>query len=278
LLNTILRGHWAWNDDNQFVVSDCDAVSFIYSMHHYTMSYQAAVAAAFNAGTDNICTNMVPDTAPQNSFDAGSFSQNTLDKMMIRQYQGLIRAGYFDGPNRTYRSLGSGDLNSASAMDLVLKIAQEGIVVLKNDGFLPNSFSNAAGPVGMIGFWADAGSEMLGGYSGAAPYKNSPIYAAKQMGIKVNYAIGPIAQSGSDTWTSNAMAAAQNSTTIIFFAGIDNSTEIEQVDRTTISWPAPQLALVQKLTNLGKRVVIVKMGSHIDDTPLLNNSNIKAIV
>jgi xylan 1,4-beta-xylosidase len=197
--------------------------------------------------------------------------------MMVRQYQGLIRAGYFDGPNSTYRNLGSGDLNSASAQDLALRVAQEGVVVLKNDGFLPNSFIDAAG-VAMIGFWADDGKKMLGGYSGGAPYTNSPVYAAKKLGIKVNYATGPIAQAGADNWTNAAMTTAKNSASIIFFAGIDNTIEKEQTDRRNISWPAPQLDLVQKLTSLGKPIVIVKMGTHIDDTPLLNTTNIRAIV
>jgi xylan 1,4-beta-xylosidase len=276
LLNTILRQHWGWTDNNQYIVSDCDAVSFIYNEHHYNTTYQAAVAAAFNAGTDNLCAGMSPDSTPADAFNAGDFSQETLDKMMIRQYQGLIRAGYFDGPSSIYRNLGAEDLNSASAKDLALQIAQEGVVLLKNDGFLPNSFSDA--PVAMIGFWADMGSKMLGGYSGRAPRTNSPVYVAKNMGIKVNYATGPIAQTSSDNWTSAAMTAAQNSAAIIFFAGIDNTIEKEQTDRTTISWPGPQLALIQKLAVLGKPIVIVKMGTHIDDSPLLNTTNIKAIV
>ncbi|KAE9378865.1 glycoside hydrolase family 3 protein [Stipitochalara longipes BDJ] len=225
-LNTILRQHWGWTDNNQYIVSDCDAVSFIYNPHQYTTTYQDAVAAAFSAGTDKMCAGMR-----------------------------LTMAGYFDGPASTYRNLAAMDLNCASAKDLALQIAQEGLVLLKNDGFLPNSFTN------------DTRSKMLRGYSGKAPYTNSPVYAAKKLGIKVNYATGPITQAGSDNWT-----------TIIFFAGIDNTIEKEQTDRTAISWPKAQLALIQKLTSLGKLVVIVKMGTHIDDSPLLNTTNIRAIL
>jgi beta-D-xylosidase 4 len=65
---------------------------------------------------------------------------------------------------------------------------------------------------------------------------------------------------------------------VIFFGGIDNTVEKESQDRTSIAWPAGQLAMIQKLAGLGKPVIVVRMGTHVDDTPLLSLPNVKALV
>lgn len=278
LMDTILRQHWNWTDDNQYIVTDCDAVYYLGNAnggHRYKSSYAQAVGAAFEAGSDNICWatgGTAPD--PAGAFNQKQFSQATLDKMMVRQYQGLIRAGYFDGPNGMYRKLGVADTNTASSKDVALRAAEEGIVLLKNDGLLPVKLSGTS--VAMVGFWANKADKMLGGYSGDPPFNHDPVTAAKQMGITVNFADGPLTQGNADT--SAAVSAAQKSDTIIYFGGIDNTVEKESTDRTSISWPGGQLSVIQKLAGLGKPVIVVKLGTHVDDTPLLNLPNVKSIL
>ncbi|KAL1902416.1 hypothetical protein Sste5346_001396 [Sporothrix stenoceras] len=285
LMDTILRGHWNWTGDNQYIVSDCDAVYYLGNAnggHRYKSSQTAAAGAAFEAGTDNICwaTNgAAPD--PSAAFSQKQFSQATLDKMMVRQYQGLIRAGMFDGPQGAYRNLGASDVNTANAKVLALQAAQEGIVLLKNDGVLPLTAPSGSGDasstsLAMIGFWASKADEMLGGYSGTPPFNHDPVTAAKQLGFSVTAASGPIAQSSGDT--SAATTAAKNAHTILYFGGIDNSVEKESNDRTNIAWPAGQLAQIKALAALNKPVIIIKMGTHVDDSPLLAMPNVRAIL
>ncbi|KAK3312123.1 glycoside hydrolase family 3 protein [Apodospora peruviana] len=280
LMDTILRKHWNWTDDNQYVVSDCDAVYYLGNAnggHRYKSSYSAAIGAALEAGCDNMCW-ATDGTQPNaaSAFNSKAFSQATLDKAMLRQYQGLIRAGYFDGPDSLYRSLGAADVNTPFARETALRAAQEGIVLLKNDdGFLPIA-QNSSLSVAMIGFWANAADKMLGGYSGSPPFKHDPVTAAKAMGITVTYVNGPLTQSSADS--SAAVSAAQKSNVILFFGGIDNTVEKESQDRTSISWPAGQLSMIQKLAAVGKPVVVIKMGTHVDDTPILSLPNVKSIL
>jgi beta-D-xylosidase 4 len=280
LLDTILRKHWNWTDQNQYVVSDCDAVYYLGNAnggHRYKSSYAAAIGASLEAGCDNMCWatgGTQPDAA--SAFNSRQFSQATLDKAMLRQMQGLVRAGYFDGPNSLYRNLGAADVNTQVARDTALKAAEEGIVLLKNDGILPLSLNGSSAQVAMIGFWANAADKMLGGYSGSPPFNHDPVTAARSMGLTVNYVNGPLTQSNVDT--SAAVSAAQKSSAVIYFGGIDNTVEKESQDRTSIAWPSGQLSMIQRLAGLGKPVIIVRMGTHVDDTPLLSLPNVKAIL
>ncbi|KAK0621960.1 glycoside hydrolase family 3 protein [Bombardia bombarda] len=280
LMDTILRKHWNWTDQNQYIVSDCDAVYYLGNAnggHRYKSSYAAAIGASLEAGCDNMCW-ATDGTAPNaaSAFNSKTFSQATLDKAMLRQYQGLIKAGYFDGPDGMYRNLGAADVNTQIARDVALKAAEEGIVLLKNDGLLPLTLNASGSSVAMVGFWANTADKMLGGYSGSPPFNHDPVTAAKSMGITVNYVSGPLTQSTADT--SAAVSAAQKSSFVIFFGGIDNTVEKESQDRTSIAWPAGQLSMIQKLAATGKSVIVAKIGTHVDDTPLLSIPNVKAIL
>ncbi|KAL2255872.1 hypothetical protein VTK26DRAFT_2558 [Humicola hyalothermophila] len=58
LLDTVLRKHWNWTHQNQYVVSDCDAVYYAGNAnggHQYMPSYAAAIGASLEAGCDNMC-------------------------------------------------------------------------------------------------------------------------------------------------------------------------------------------------------------------------------
>lgn len=283
MMDTILRKHWSWEGEGRYVVSDCDAVYYVGNAnggHRYKSSYAQAIGASFEAGVDNICWatgGTQPD--PAGAFNQRTFNQTTLDRMMVRQFEGLVRAGYFDGSKGLYRELGAKDVNRAVNKDLALQAAREGIVLLKNDNNLLPLDLNSTGsnsPVAMIGFWANKADSMLGGYSGSPPFDHDPVTAAKSMGINVNYVSGPLSQGSADT--AAAVAAAQKSKVIIYFGGIDNTVEKESTDKSSIAWPAGQLSMIQKLAAVGKPIVVVKLGTHIDDTPLLSLSNVKSIV
>ncbi|KAL2259871.1 hypothetical protein VTK26DRAFT_6298 [Humicola hyalothermophila] len=128
----------------------------------------------------------------------------------------------------------------------------------------------------MIGFWANAAEKMLGGYSGTPPFQHDPVTAARSMGINVHYVNGPLMESDVDT--SAAVRAARDSDVVLYFGGIDNTVEREGQDRTSIAWPPGQLTMIQRLAEVGKPVVVVRMGTHVDDAPLLSMPNVKAIL
>ncbi|KAI1122245.1 beta-xylosidase [Nemania abortiva] len=281
LMETVLRDFWEWNDENQYITSDCNAILNFHEDHNYTKTAAQSAAIALNAGTDTICE------VGRNTDVAGAWNQTLLtepvvDRALRRLYEGLLRAGYFDAPEGTpYRSLAWKDVNTTAAQQLALRSAVDGIVLKKNNGLLPLRSNNAS--LALIGFWSGppAGNfAMLGGYAGVPSYYHTPTYAAQQLGFKTATSTGPRNQSVSvnDTWTAAALEAASNSDIIVYFGGNDMSIESEDLDRDAIAWPGAQLSLIEKLCALGKPCIVVELGDQNDETPLLANGNVSAIV
>jgi len=134
------------------------------------------------------------------ALQQGLITEATLDQALIRQYASLVRTGYFNGPNAQYRNLTFSDVSTPQAQSLARLVAAEGMVLLKNNGFLPMPKNNMS--IAMIGDWANATGNMQSSYTGRAPYLHSPVYAAEQLGYTVNFAQGPGGQGDptTDSW------------------------------------------------------------------------------
>ncbi|KAI1170288.1 glycoside hydrolase family 3 protein [Nemania sp. FL0916] len=281
LMETVLRDFWEWNDENQYITSDCNAVMNFYADHNYTKTAAQSAAVALTAGTDTICQTQNNTDVP-GAWNQGLVEESVLDRALRRLYEGLVRAGYFNGADSTsYRSLAWKDVNTTAHQELALQSAVDGIVLKKNDGQLPLKGNNAS--VALIGFWAgppNGNQAMLGGYAGVPSYYHTPTDAAQKLGFKTITATGPRNESTSanDTWTTAALDAASKSDIIVYFGGNDLSIESEDLDRDAIAWPGGQLALIEKLCALGKPCIVVELGDQNDETPLLNNANVSAIV
>jgi len=276
LIETILRKHWNWTESNNYITSDCEAVADVSQNHHYAKTNAQGTAMCFNAGMDTSCEYSGSSDIP-GAWSSGALNESTVNTALIRLYEGLIRAGYFDGESAVYASLGASDLNTPGAQSLAFQAAVDGIVMLKNDRTLPLKLSSNS-KLALIGFWADNQSKLQGGYSGKAPYLNTPAYAARKLGYTVNVANGPILQQTGNSWTADAVAAAKKSDVILYFGGLDTSAAAEGSDRTSIAWPGAQIALLKELAALGKPLIVVQMGDQVDNTPLLEMSGVNSIL
>lgn len=188
-----------------------------------------------------------------------------------------IRLGYFDPPeSQPLRQLGWSDVNKPDAQALAHRAAVEGLVLLKNDGFLPVSSSGKT--VAVIGPYTNATIGMQGNYFGTAPFIITPFQGALDAGFKVLSAAGTAINSNSNTGFAAAISVAKSADIIVFAGGIDNTIEREGRDRLTIAWPGNQLDLVKQLASLGKPVIVVQFGGgQVDDTDLLVNDAVSNI-
>jgi beta-D-xylosidase 4 len=139
LLQTILREHWSWTNEDQYITSDCDAIQNIYMPRNYTSTRERAVADGLIAGTDLNRGTYYQSHLPS-AYNEGLFNESAIDQVPIRRYPALVELEYFDPASATlYRSLDFINISTLYAESLALKAAEEGIALLKNDGTLPLS-------------------------------------------------------------------------------------------------------------------------------------------
>ena len=94
MIDTVLRGHWNWMANENYITSDCTAIQNMFSDHHAFSTRQETVAAAINAGVDVDCGMYYPTYLPS-AYNETSFNESTLDQSLLRLYSGLLRAGTF---------------------------------------------------------------------------------------------------------------------------------------------------------------------------------------
>ncbi|KAJ6599711.1 beta-xylosidase [Mycena vulgaris] len=275
LLQTILRDYWGFGDD-RWVVSDCDAVSDVFATHKFTTSLAAATADSLKAGTDVNCGTTFSANLLEASKE-GLIANTDMSKALIRQYAGLVRAGYFDPPElQPYRQLTASSVNTAVAQALAHTVAAEGIVLLKNDNTLP---LKAGIKIALIGPWGNATTQMQGNYFGVAPFLISPLAGAVAAGYSVTYVQGTTTTGTSTAGFAAAVAAAQAADVIVYAGGLDESVEAEGLDRSSIVWPGVQASLITSLAGVGKPLVVVNFGGgQIDNTALKSNAAVNAIL
>ena len=276
LLQTILRDHWNWEATGHWVTSDCGAIDDIYQSHNYTSTGAEAAAVALNAGTDLDCGSVFPDYLGS-SLAQSLTTTKALDQAMVRLYSSLIKLGYFDPvKDQLYGSLGWSDVGTPAAQELAQKAAVEGIVLLKNDKTLPLASNKT---VALVGPYANATTQLQGNYEGTAQYIRTMLWAATEAGYKVNYVPGTEINTTNTDGFDAAVSTAKQADVVIYAGGIDNTIEAEGHDRMTIEWPGNQLDLIRRLSQAGKPLVVVQFGGgQLDDSALLSNDNVGALI
>src|SRR5438270_10510991 len=142
LLQHILRGAWQFQG---YVVSDCEAVRNIFRDHHYRPTQPQASAISLQRGMDNECIDFVTKVTDDHDYrpyieavKQGYLSESAIDTALIRLFTARMRLGMFDPPSIVpYTKIDEKELDSAAHRDLARRMANESMVLLKNDGVLP---------------------------------------------------------------------------------------------------------------------------------------------
>ena len=274
LLDDILRKQWGFEG---YIVSDCDAVGDIYKGHHYADSTAAAAAAAVKAGCDIDCGGSY--NALLKAYQQGLITESDIDCVLYYALQPRFRLGLFDPPQDVpWSNVGLDQNDTPEHEALALKVAEESMVLLKNDGALPLD-RDTIKHIAVIGPNADTVGMLAGNYNGtpARPVTIlAGIKAAAGPNIDVTYSEGcPLAlekdgsnQSTSDM-TADAVAAAKAADVVVYVGGINSQIESEEStkanrfvgftggDRTSIELPSPQEDLLKALAATGKPVIFV---------------------
>lgn len=181
LLQDQLRGKWGFQG---YVVSDCDAVINIFRDHHFTKSQPEASALAVQRGMDNECIDFAKvkddhDYKPYpDAYKQGILKESEIDTALVRLFTARVKLGMFDPPEMVpYSTIDEKELDTPEHRALAHALANEAMVLLKNDGTLPLK----PGPlkIALVGPLADQTKYLLGNYNGVPTHTVSVLEGLK---------------------------------------------------------------------------------------------------
>ena len=162
LLQDQLRGKWGFQG---YVVSDCEAVHDIAANHRYRPTQAQGAAISVIRGMDNECGGNPAEKSYVEAVQQGYLPESTLDKALIRLFTARMKLGLFDPPEMVpYSMIDEKELDSAEHRALALKLANEAMVLLKNDGLLP--LKPEIKKIAVVGPLADQTRPLIGNYAG----------------------------------------------------------------------------------------------------------------
>jgi beta-glucosidase len=137
LLNDVLRGEWGFTG---YVISDYDGVNRMVSRQHAALNQAEAGKRAISAGMDFEC----PSNRKQYCFrflssliQKGEVKESALDSAVARVLRNKFLMGLFEHPYIPTQSEAEKVEMKSRHRQIALKAAEEGIILLKNDGTLP---------------------------------------------------------------------------------------------------------------------------------------------
>lgn len=130
-LQNILRNEWGFKG---LVVSDCNAINDFWqpNRHNYSVSSTDASARAVRAGTDVECGSNFK-SLPE-AYKNHEISLAEIDSSVVRLLKARFELGDFDTDSiNCWTQIPLSVVNNQEHKNLALKVAQESIVLLKND-------------------------------------------------------------------------------------------------------------------------------------------------
>lgn len=278
LVNTILKGEWGFKG---VLMSDWGAV-------HNTME-------AINNGTD---LEMGTDLALGPNPDYGKFFLGDTvislvkggqvdEKIIDDKVRRILRIMF---KTHMFGKRPGGSLNTSEHQSTALKVAEEGIVLLKNDNVLPLSGVRS---IAVIGANADHKHAGAGGSSQVnAKYEVTALEGIRKLAdenIKVSYAPGYVISKDGKAdpkLIQEASRLAAMSDMVVYVGGWihgfsdawnDNAFDSESVDKPSMKLPFEQDRLIAEIQKANpNNVVVLYGGAATDMTPW--NTNAKAVI
>jgi beta-glucosidase len=163
LMTSILRNEWKFKG---YVTSDCGGLYDFYRFHKTHKDALDAAADALIHSTDLECGNAVYFSLID-AVKKGIIKETQIDVSVKRLFNIRFKLGMFDEPSKVkYAQIKEDVLESAEHKALALKIAQQSIVLLKNQNNLLPLKKASIKRIAVIGPNADNAIAVLGNYNG----------------------------------------------------------------------------------------------------------------
>lgn len=251
LLTDVLRGEWGFKG---YVMSDWGAVS----------DRVAGVAAGLDLEMPS--SGGINDRKIVAAVQSGELDERIVDQACERILE--INYRYLDNarPETPW--------DQEADHQLSARIAEECMVLLKNDGVLP---LNKADEVAFIGEFAAKPRFQGGGSSHINAFRTTSAVEAAQ-GLPVTYVQGYSAarDMATDEMIAEAVQAAKAAKVAVVFAGLPDAYESEGYDRAHMAMPACQNRLIEAVAGANPNTVVVLHNGSPVEMPWLGK--VKAVL
>ena len=276
LIQDILRGDWRF--EGHFV-SDCWAIKDFHMNHGVTDTAEESAAMALKAGCDVNCGSTYLHILK--AYQDGLVTEEDITRAAQRLFTTRFLLGCFD--ETEFDRIPYEAVECPDHLKLAQKMAEESMVLLKNDGILPLK-KDEIRTIGVIGPNADSRAALIGNYHGTSSRYITLLEGIQdEVGsdIRVYYSEGCHLfrdRVESLAWPqdriSEALTVAEHSDVVVLCLGLDETLEGEEMDGANSSMcgdkpdlylPGPQRELLEAVCGCGRPVVLCLMsGSAID--------------
>jgi beta-glucosidase len=273
LLTDILRKEWGFKGH---VVTDCGALNDVFLTHKAVPGPVEAAAAAIKAGVDLDCSTILQNDAIK-AVQQGLLTEKDVDEALSTILRTEFKLGFYDDPALVpFHSYGADSVNNAYHKALARKVAQESMVLLKNDkNILPLKKADHSS-IMVIGPNAASFDAMVGNYhgtNGSVVNFVDGITATAGPGTKVEYDQGCDYR---DTTHFGGIWSAGNNDVTIAVIGLSPVLEGEAGDaflsetggdKKDLSLPKSEIAFMKALRKGVKNkpiIAVITAGSDVD--------------
>lgn len=274
-LTELLRDTYGFDG---YVVSDSQAVEYVYTKHKVAPTYEDAIRQILEAGL-NVHTNFhQPEEFIEplrSGIASGLISMDVVDQRVREVLDVKFRLGLFDNPYTGDGKLAEAQAGAHYNEDFTLQMGREAVVLLKNEAsMLPLDRNKVkkvlvAGPLAddthyMTSRYGPNGIPGISMYRGIRDYLGESAEVVYSKGCNVvdkrwpDSEILPEPMDAEETAAiREAVAAADGADVIVAVLGESDYVVGESHSRTSLDLPGRQAQLLEALYDTGKPVVLV---------------------
>ena len=284
-IKDIIRDEWGFKGH---FVSDCWAIRDFHEHHKVTKNAEESAALALNKGCDLNCGCTYVHL--MKAYNKGLVTEDAIRGAAVRLFTTRFLLGMFD--KTEYDNLNYLDVETKESIALAKRASDEAVVMLKNDGILPVN-KDKVKVISVIGPNADARRPLMGNYYGTSSEYITALEGIRKAAgddVRILYSEGcdlsltkPDPLSRDYNTIAEAEAVMRRSDLVILCIGLNETLEGEEGDqgnqyasgdKKDLSFPRPQLRLIEAVIKTGKTFVTVVMtGSAMDLTRLSETSS-----
>jgi beta-glucosidase len=272
LLTDILRKEWGFKGH---VVTDCGALDDVYLNHKTLPGPVEVAAAAIKAGINLDCSTILQNDLIK-AIGQKLVTEKEIDQRLFELLRTEFKLGFYDAPDQIpYHTYGTDSVHNAAHIALTRKVAQQSMVLLKNDhNILPLNKTNYPSLM-VLGPNATSFDALVGNYHGVSNKAVNfveGITGAVDPSTRIEYDLG---SDYVDTTHFGGIWAANNSSVTIAVIGLSPVLEGEAGDaflsksggdKKDLSLPASEIAFMKTLRKNVKKpiIAVVTAGSDVD--------------